>query len=127
MSGAAVKDARGCWVPGASGNPAGKPKGAISKINRSIKDMILGALEDAGGRDYLARQAEQNPVAFMGLVGRVLPLQLANNGDQPLVIDFRWRDAEPETVTIDATVDTAPSADETTEETPPAITFISEC
>jgi hypothetical protein len=29
-----------------------------------------------GGRDYLRWQAEKNPVAFMGLVGKVLPLQV---------------------------------------------------
>lgn len=114
MSGqTALKDARGYWMPGASGNPAGKPKGAISKLNRSIKDMILGALEDVGGRDYLARQAEANPVAFMGLVGRVLPLQLANaDGSNALVVDFRWAG---ETVSHETTVVT----DETT--TPPQI------
>jgi len=39
--------------------------------------MILGALDDAGGQQYLARQAEQNPTAFMTLLGKVLPMQLA--------------------------------------------------
>jgi len=52
--------------------------------------MIIGALEDVGGRDYLAQQAVENPTAFMSLVGRVLPLQLAGDRDRPLAIDFRW-------------------------------------
>ena len=38
--------------------------------------MILGALSDVGGRDYLARQAMENPGPFMTLVGKVLPTQL---------------------------------------------------
>jgi hypothetical protein len=42
--------------------------------------MILGALADAGGREYLRRQAAQNPVAFMTLLGKVLPLQVQSSG-----------------------------------------------
>ena len=40
-----------------------------------LRRMILDALHAAGGQDYLARQAEQNPVAFMGLLGKVLPIE----------------------------------------------------
>jgi hypothetical protein len=28
----------------------GRPKGAANKINQSLRDMILGALDDAGGQ-----------------------------------------------------------------------------
>lgn len=35
--------------------------------------MILGALDDAGGQAYLARQADENPGAFLALVGKILP------------------------------------------------------
>jgi hypothetical protein len=38
--------------------------------------MILGALDDAGGQDYLVEQARENPVAFMTLIGKVLPLHV---------------------------------------------------
>lgn len=64
--------------------------------------MILTALHDVGGAQYLARQAELNPVAFMGLVGRVLPLQLAGHEGGKLEVEFRWRDAEPTAPTIEA-------------------------
>ena len=33
--------------------------------------MILGALDDAGGQAYLMRQAEENPTAFLTLIGKV--------------------------------------------------------
>jgi hypothetical protein len=64
---------------GESAKPAGnrgkgRPKGVPNKVNAALKDMILGALGNAGGVDYLVKQASENPVAFMGLVGRVLPL-----------------------------------------------------
>ncbi len=61
---------------GESGNPKGRSRGTPNKQTAAIKDMIIGALEAKGGVKYLMRQAEENPVAFMGLVGKVLPLQL---------------------------------------------------
>jgi hypothetical protein len=36
--------------------------------------MILAALDAAGGRQYLERQAEANPVAFLTLIGKALSL-----------------------------------------------------
>lgn len=38
--------------------------------------MIEAALEDAGGRAYLAQQAKENPAAFMALVGKILPKEI---------------------------------------------------
>lgn len=52
----------------------GRPKGVPNKVNAALKDMILGALSEAGGMVYLVKQSEDNPVAFMTLVGKVLPL-----------------------------------------------------
>src|SRR6185369_7553370 len=76
------------------GNP-GKPKGAVNKNTREIKEMILGALSRVGGEDYLARQAELNPVAFMGLVGKVLPMQVHGTGaGGALVVKFVKSDEE---------------------------------
>lgn len=54
----------------------GRPKGAVNKNTKALKDMILGALEGAGGQEYLQRQADENPGAFMALIGKVLPQEL---------------------------------------------------
>ncbi len=35
--------------------------------------MILQALDEAGGADYLKEQAERNPAAFLTLVGKIMP------------------------------------------------------
>jgi len=58
----------------------GRKKGTPNKDNAAIKAMIEQALSQAGGVDYLTRQADENPTAFMGLVGKVLPMQV-NHGD----------------------------------------------
>ena len=61
------------------GNP-GKPKGAKNKDTALIRDMIATALSQVGGVDYLARCAETHPGPFLGLVGKVLPIQLTGEG-----------------------------------------------
>lgn len=65
------------------GNP-GKPKGAVSKNTAAIKDMILAALSEAGGVSYLVDRANdpKTASAFLGLVGKVLPMQVTGvDGD----------------------------------------------
>lgn len=64
---------------------SGRKPGSLNKATKALKDMILQALADVGGEVYLAEQAKQNPNAFMALVGRVLPLQLKEGGDDPRV------------------------------------------
>ena len=64
----------------------GRSKGTPNKTTKDLKDMILGALSDVGGQDYLARQAEENPVAFMGLIGRVLPKDISLSADSSINI-----------------------------------------
>jgi hypothetical protein len=64
---------------------AGRPKGVPNKVTTALKDMILQALADAGGVAYLRQQADTNANAFLALVGRVLPLQVKEGGDEPQV------------------------------------------
>lgn len=53
-----------------------RKKGAQGKAHADLKGMILAALSDVGGVAYLAKQAEETPSAFMGLVGKVLPKEV---------------------------------------------------
>lgn len=54
----------------------GRPKGTPNKVNAAIKDMIVQALDEAGGVQYLVTQARETPTAFIGLLGKVLPMQV---------------------------------------------------
>lgn len=54
----------------------GRKKGVPNKINADLKGMILTALSDVGGKDYLVEQAKENPTAFLTLVGKVLPKEV---------------------------------------------------
>jgi hypothetical protein len=99
---------------------AGRPTGAVNRINRDIREMVLVALNTVGGEKYLARQAEKNPNAFMGLLGKILPTTLANADGSPVqlhllaaqlvsaqLLEQIRRDGEPslerEAATIDGT------------------------
>lgn len=57
----------------------GRGKGAQNKITKELKEMILGALDDAGGQAYLKQQATENPSAFLSLVGKIVPKDVNNN------------------------------------------------
>jgi hypothetical protein len=70
----------------------GRPKGAVNKNTKALKDMILGALDGAGGEAYLKRQAEENPGPFLTLVGKVLPLQLTGDANAPIVLQLTSTD-----------------------------------
>ena len=59
----------------------GRPKGAPNKTTKAVKDMILTALDKAGGEDYFFQQAQANPTAFMTLVGKVLPQDTTITGN----------------------------------------------
>ena len=63
----------------------GRKKGVPNKFTGELKEMILRALDGAGGVGYLEQQAKTNPNAFLGLVGKVLPLQVTGAKDEPLI------------------------------------------
>ncbi len=62
----------------------GRPKGVPNKTTTAIKELIIGALDKAGGLEYLLRQANENPTAFLTLVGKVIPLQVGGDPDNPV-------------------------------------------
>lgn len=66
----------------------GRPKGAVNKTTREVKEMILAALEGVGGIDYLQARAKdpKTASAFLTLVGKVLPLQVAGDPENPLTV-----------------------------------------
>lgn len=70
--------------PKGSPKLGGRQKGTPNRMTAAIKDMIITALADVGGVEYLKAQATDNPTAFLSLVGKVLPLQLTGAGDGPV-------------------------------------------
>lgn len=71
----------------------GSRKGIPNKINGDLKNMILTALGNAGGAEYLERKANdpRTAAAFLGLVGKVLPMTIAGDQENPARIVFEWK------------------------------------
>ena len=51
--------------------------GVQNKLTVDMKNMLNQAFIKAGGVRYLVRQAEREPKAFMGLLGRMIPNEVA--------------------------------------------------
>jgi hypothetical protein len=71
----------------------GSRKGIPNKVTGELKAMILQALDNAGGVEYLERKANdpRTAAAFLSLIGKVLPMTVAGDPDQPLELVFRWK------------------------------------
>lgn len=72
----------------------GRQKGTPNKVNTDIKNIVIQALNEIGGVSYLKVQSELNPVAFMGLVGKVLPLQIKSDVDINGKLVIEWQKPE---------------------------------
>lgn len=71
----------------------GRKKGTRNKTTQLLKDAILVAATQAGGSGgltaYLKSQAAVNPGPFMALLGKVLPLQIQGDVENPLQVIVR--------------------------------------
>lgn len=75
----------------------GSRKGIPNKVTKTVKEMVVGALDAVGGQAYLERQAEENPKAFLTLVGKVMPIQVVGGGEDDAPITFKVEYVRPPT------------------------------
>ena len=68
----------------------GRPKGVPNKTSAQLKGMILAALDQSGGVDYLMERANdpRTASAFLTLVGKVLPMTVAGDAESPVKVEF---------------------------------------
>ena len=64
----------------------GQGKRGPNKVTKELKEMILQALDESGGVDYLVSCAnnDRTKAAFLGLIGKVLPMTLVGDPENPL-------------------------------------------
>ena len=67
----------------------GRTKFTPNKVTADVREMIRNALEKKGGQEWLEKQMDANPVAFMTLIGKILPSEVNVGGqkDNPVGID----------------------------------------
>jgi len=73
----------------------GRKKGVPNKVTGELKAMILQALDDAGGVNYLKARALDSPNAFLALVGKVLPMTVSADGSGLKKLVIEWQDQPP--------------------------------
>lgn len=77
----------------------GRKKGVPNKITANLKEAILEAAKRAGGAGgtvaYLQAQASANPGPFMALLGKVLPMQIVGDKDNPAFTIIERRIVDP--------------------------------
>ena len=73
-----------------------------AKVSQTLKDAIILAADAAGGPGgvvaYLAAQAIEQPSAFLSLLGKVLPMQIANADKEAFQILIERRIIDPANV-----------------------------
>ena len=57
--------------------PRGRPPGARNKVTMELREMVRASLDALGGADYLVKQARMNPGAYLALVARLIPREIA--------------------------------------------------
>jgi hypothetical protein len=66
---------RGQWQPGQSGNPAGRPKGARSKLSESFLKALAEDF-DSNGIEVIEKVRKARPHEYLKIVAAVLPKQV---------------------------------------------------
>lgn len=69
----------------------GRKKGSVNKVTADLKAAIIEAFGMVGGANYLVEQASANPTAFLTLIGKVLPMTISGDPENPLKSDVTVR------------------------------------
>ena len=68
----------------------GRPRGMPNKLTTTVKEAIAQAFDEVGGVDYLKNVAMTDPAVFCTLLGKLLPMQLANAEGDELIIKIEY-------------------------------------
>ncbi len=62
----------------------GRQKGTPNKLTGDVKASIVAAFDEVGGKDFLVQLAKDDPKTFCSLVGKVVPLSVGGDPENPL-------------------------------------------
>lgn len=75
----------------------GRPKGAVNKTTRNIREAIEKAFNQAGGVEYLVTLARDDPRTFIPLLAKIIPSEVnaTHSGGLTLIVDTGIRRDDP--------------------------------
>ncbi len=87
-------------VPG-----SGRKVGTSNKGIMAVREMVKQALETVGGVQYLMDRAYDQPVAFMALIGRLIPVMLTGDASAPVIAKIELVAVQPEPREADVVIE----------------------
>ena len=67
---------------------AGRKKGVPNKLSGSVKQNIVGVFDRIGGREKMAKWAEENQTDFYRLYGRLAPTEIEANVKGKVIVNL---------------------------------------
>lgn len=55
----------------------GRKKGTPNKMTKSVKDALLGAFDELGGKDYLIEVGREDPKTLCTLLAKIIPAEIS--------------------------------------------------
>jgi len=65
---------------------SGRKKGGTNKVTADVKQAIMEAFSALGGVEYLCVVAREDPKAFCALLGKLIPVKVAGDAEDPPVL-----------------------------------------
>lgn len=78
------------FKPGQSGNPAGRPKGARSKLT---EDFLKALADDFSEHGLIAIKTvrEEKPDQYLRVISSVIPKEVTGEDGEPIPVAIEWR------------------------------------
>jgi hypothetical protein len=72
---------------GQSGNPKGKPKGAVNQLTRTVKEVVLDTFNilQSDPKTNLIAFAHKHPRDFYAIAAKLIPTEVKSNLDVKII------------------------------------------